>query len=127
MATIGGYYMISLSHRPQPMGETVREITRPEADGQAYAKQGLRAEATLAYAATDCASAAAARTEMAAYAAMRGALVTVVDDLGESYTNVLVVDVRERGRKVVCTAVGGVRAGTVLLLTDWVLQATGVS
>ena len=92
--TIGGYEMISIQGRPAHLGESVEEITRPGADGHAWKYQGLRSEQRQLTTVSDFASAGAARAEMAGYAALKGQLVTIVDDFGQTYTDVMILDVR---------------------------------
>ena len=124
--SIGGYTMITIKGVPTPPATMVAEITRPNVDGHAYVAQGSRAPVELLSSRVDLVSAAAAGNEIVAYRALCSTLVTYVDDVGNTWTNVMVLSVRA-SYKYVATPVGGVNGGNYLVSAQWQVQHTGIT
>jgi hypothetical protein len=108
-------------------GERLQIITRAGVDGTAYRKTGKRAAPSQITTIVDLGSDAAVKSELAAYKALQGTLVTVVTESSGTYTNVAVLAVREVSVRQVLTPVGGVSGGDHLLTCQWVLQMTETS
>jgi hypothetical protein len=130
MASVDGNSVISLKiwGLDTGAGENLQEITRPHVDGIAYRKVGKRGRTFQGESIVDVASAASAKTTFETYKATQGSLVTVVDDAGNSWTNVAVLAVRRAGNpKRTYTPVGGEAGGGWLLRARWVFQMTETS
>jgi len=126
MSSIGGYTMITVKNNPAPAGMLLADITRPNVDGHAYQEQGYHAPVVYLTSIVDLADAAEVQTEIEGYAALQGTLITVVDDLGNSWTNVAVLSVRSDGGRYVACPVGGIYAGNYIVTAYWQMQHTEV-
>jgi hypothetical protein len=104
-----------------PAAMAVQEITRDNADGHAFAREGKRAAVCNVLTMVDVSS---ATTEIAECLAFKGTLQTVKNIDGASVTNVMVRDVRQVDTKALGNPVGGVNAGAWLVTMQWELQAT---
>jgi hypothetical protein len=119
MATIGGRSVITVKGAPAPVGTVVADVSRPGVTGHAFQELGARAEPVVMESVIDCTDNAALKAEILEYVALQGTLVTVVDDLGNTWTNVMVLRVRTGQGKYVASAVGGVNGGNYLLRATW--------
>jgi len=125
-SSIGGYTMITVRGTPQPAGMVLADITRANVDGHAYQEQGYHAAPEFLTSIVDLTTAAGVKTEIEGYKALQATLVTIVDDLGNSWTNVAILSVRTSGGKYVACPVGGVNGGNYLLSAQWQVQHTEV-
>lgn len=126
MASIGGSSFITLRGSINPTGTDVIEITRPGVDGHAFMDMGKHAGKSQMQSIADVSNASGAKAAILAYKALKGTLITVTDDTGQQYTNVLVQEVIATNPKNVKTPVGGLVGGSYLLSANWVLQHTNV-
>jgi hypothetical protein len=129
---------IALSGPFQRFAPSVREITRPGVDGQAYRLEGKRAKPFVikavrdASVATDTGVAMTIEELVQKVADFQGNLCTVKDEFGHDWTNVLVVDVTLTGDRPLGASVGGLalppggNTATRLLTWDIALQFTFV-
>lgn len=125
MASIGGLSVITLRGGINPgTGEQLQDITRPGVDGIAYRKVGKRGRPFTMESVVDVANAAAVTTAIANYKALQGTLVTVVENNGQTWTNVAVLNVRPAEPQKVLTATTG---SDYLLRATWTLQMTETS
>lgn len=129
MSSIGGISQIAIKGPPLgPMGQMVEVFTRSGVDGVAARQLGLRPGINQPVSVTDAEDSDDVQTLKAAYAAMRGTLVTVIDDHGETFDNVLVQDVRVDAQRAVAGGGGGPRvtseAPGYLVYASWVLMVT---
>ena len=125
MASLGGRTVLRLTGNLEPAtGERLQDITRAGVDGVAYRKVGKRASRTQVTTLVDLGSDAAVKSELEAYKALQGTLVTVVTENGGSYTNVAVLNVTSLPVQKTISAVGGVNGGNYLLRCQWVVQMT---
>jgi len=109
MPSIGGTSFIFIRDgRPQPLGQIVERVTRPGVNGVKYRLEGAQPEPFVVTAVRDVDSAAAHKSMMASFVAMRGTLVNLVDDLGNGYDRVMVHRVRDVQCKRLLTVSGGV-------------------
>ena len=128
MASIGGNSVISLRGQiDSGEGERLENITRAHVDGVAFRKVGKRGAPFAMTSLVDCASASAAKSTFGTYKALEGTLTTVVDDAGNSWSNVAVLNVRRNSIRQVYTPVGGVAGGGWLLSCQWVFVPTETS
>ena len=125
---IGAYTFNALSGGFQVAGQSVQDITRPNVDGHAFRFFGKRAFQGVFTSHADVASSAAAKTEIENYQALRGTLVTVIDGIGRTWTNVIVRGVRERRAFRVINSAGGLGSGGErwVVIADWQLHSTEV-
>jgi len=125
MASIGGRTVLRLTGNLEPgTGERLQDITRAGVDGVAYRKVGKGAGRTQITTLVDLGSSSAVNSEIEAYKALQGTLVTIVTENGGSYTNVAVLNVTSLPVQKTISAVGGVNGGTHLLRCQWVVQMT---
>lgn len=130
-SSIGGISQICIKGPPlATMGQAVEIITRPGVDGVAAKQYGLRPGVNQAVSVTDAEDASDVTTLLEAYDALKGALVTVVDDLGRTHNNVLVQDCQAVQAKAISGAGGYVRCTTTpptyLVYASWMLLVTEV-
>jgi len=128
-ASIGSYDFISLRGRLRGLGERLAEITRPNVDGQAYKKAGKRAPVSTLASLRDIDTEANAEALALAYEALKGTLVTVVDDHANQTDYVAVIDVDVSLAEEIKGASGGLcEAGSnYLVRAVWQLQVTELS
>jgi len=125
MASIGGYSMIFVSGPVGRPGMATERIERPGVDGTAFREQGLRCEPFMMTSIVDLDDAADVAAELDLYAALKGTLVTVIDDHGSTWTNVMVLDVQPVETKTIGVSAGGLATTPTKLVTArWTLQAT---
>lgn len=127
MASIGGYSFITLEGGLNPgSGEQLEEITRPGVDGVAYRRIGRRGVPFRMQSLADVANAANAHSLILNYKALQGGLVTLVDETGQSWFNVMVLRVQCSQPKYVTGMSGGLTGGQTgyLVSADWLLQMT---
>ncbi len=128
MSSIGGRTVLDMTGTLEPAtGEGLQDISRPGVDGTAYRKTGKRASRSQITTLVDLGSSGGVDSEIAAYKALQGTLVTVVDAAGISWTNVAVLRVNVLPYKHTIQAVGGVNGGSYLLRCQWVVQMTETS
>lgn len=118
MATIGGLTVLRMDGEIPLSGAELEELRRNGIAGSEFRDVSWRAEPASVMTTTLCASASAARTAYLAYYALRGTLVTVVDDNGITHSNVMVRRVRQLG---IAPVVGG-GSITHILTCAWELQ-----
>lgn len=97
MASIGGYTVLTMDRLPEPAGHETLRTARPGVNGVSARTEGLRAPVTSVRTRTLVTTSGQAKTVPESYAALKGSLVTVVDDYGNTVTNVMVEDVRVTG------------------------------
>jgi len=128
--SIGGNNMLDLTGAVVPAtGQTVEDITRAGVDGTAYRQIGKRGPPFTMTSLVDVQTTAAAATLDGTYKALQGTLVTVVDCVGNSWSNVAVLDVSPiRIQAVTCATAGksGANPGCLVSAT-WTLQCTNTS
>jgi len=124
MASIGGVSVLTLDRGPTPLAAAVVEITPAGADGHAYKRIGARAPAVSAMSIADVDGSAGVEAHIAACRALKGTLVTVVEDSGRSTSNVAVLEVEIAQIKFQALTVGGLVGGDYRVTMTWTLQAT---
>ena len=128
MAQIGSQELIFAKGSMDPMAETLKDITRDNVDGIGYRKKGLRSTQQEIFTLANFESAALAKAELELYKAYQATLVTVIDDTGQTWTNVAVILVICEPIKKVSTSAGGLGAGKDWILrAHWILQHTETS
>jgi hypothetical protein len=104
---------LRVSGRPNNLAERVQDITRPGIDGQAYRRINKRARPFQVELVATLTSESALQSTVDTMFGFQGKLVTLTDDHGRSYFNVMVLDVRERQRQHVTVPSNG---------RDWILR-----
>lgn len=113
---------IVFSGRPDRRKTRVEELTRTNADGEAYRTVGEKAGESTHQSAADFDNAAGAQAEAAVYESMAGKLATYTDALGEVFS-VVILYVKVEPIQVGAVAAGGLTAGPVVLSATWRLKA----
>jgi len=129
MSSIGGHTLYIISGRLHPLAPVLETITRPGVDGVAFRDIGTRSRPQRIVTLADFDTAAAARTAMAAYHALRGTIATVVDETGVSWP-VAVLDVETPELRTYGACAGGLgsaASGRTGLAAVWLLQAAAVA
>ena len=128
MPSIGSFNFIRLRGGPNPTAEVPQEITRPNLDGHAYRKFGKRGARDLYTSTVDVAT-GSIKTTIDGYRALQGTLVTLTDEAGSVYNNVMVIAVNVASPFIVHNCVGGEASGNdrYVLQARWELQHTEVS
>ena len=94
-SSIGAISFLKMSGQQVPkLASAVEIIDRPGVNGTANRVNALKAEEITVYTLEGMSSLNDAKNIADTYAALKGTNVTVVDDLGRSVSEVLVVDVR---------------------------------
>jgi len=94
-SSIGTFEFLQMQGPQIPLlASAVEIIDRPGTDGVASRVDALKAEEITIYTVEGVVNLATAQNKADDYAALKGELVTVIDDLGRSVQEVLVVDVR---------------------------------
>lgn len=108
---------ISLRGAVQLPALQVEEITRPGMDGIAVRQLGQRGTPFEMIGVVDCDDTSAAEVTMARLAAMKGTIVTLYDDFGEGFGDVLVLEVARLAKQTLRAAVGGRSTSKGVLLS----------
>jgi len=128
MSNIGSQYFFSMIGTVTPEAPEVEIIRRPGVDGIAYRDLGERAKESPLRTVTMLSSTAAAKTTLAAYKALIGTDQTVVDDMGNSISNVMILDVEFLAQRpviaAVCTKANQPANPVASLVCGWIVQAT---
>ena len=118
MPSVGSEQFISVVAEAADPAEMVEEITRPHVDGVALKRTGKRGVPFRVVAVRDVDTQANLEDSLAAYSAMQGTIVTVVNNQGISRQNVAVLRVPPAQIEDMGTAVGGIEG------TGWSYMVT---
>jgi len=120
MASIGGETVLILGAAPQPAAQTAENITRRGVNGTALRTLGTQAEPVYLRSVSEHSDAAAVKTAIETFRAMRNTLVTIVDDLDNTWNNQRVVNCQVRRQQKIGTPAGF--TGPYLLTMEWIVQ-----
>ena len=127
MPSIGGNSVLTLRGEFQTLAQTLEPITRPNIDGVAYRVVGQRGGPFRMLSIVDVDDDAAAEALADTYKALIGTLVTVLDDHGQTHTNIVVLDSRILRKQPVKQAGGGLSTSQGYLVTTvWTLEESNV-
>lgn len=120
---IGSLTFVSLAGPiPTPIGYQVEDVSAPGRDGHEF-RIGPKRSAPFRMISTVDIAAANLATVAQSYAAAKGSKVTVKDNVGTDWTNVVVLDVRLLPAVPMLAGVGGINAGSNMILqAEWTLQ-----
>ena len=106
---------------PSPPGEVVEDITRAGVDGRAARRTGTRGGGFMLTGQRDLLNAAGRVDFLNDCLALQGKVVTVTDDFGSVWTNIVVDMVRPQRSQPILSAVGGIHAGagTIFAVVDF--------
>lgn len=107
-------------------GVQSRDIGRPTVPGAAFIRGGFRGEARAVNAMAACGNSPGLATTMLAINDLRGRLVTLTDDHGISWANVMVLDA-QIDPSIILYGVGSLFAKTHLIRIVFILQPTASS
>jgi len=127
MAKIGSLDFITIDWNRTEQGETLRTITRPGTNGVAFQRIGRKARPITARTVADYPNAADCETALVLYKQLQGTLVEIVDDLGNAFNPVAVLEVMVDEDYRVNTPSGGLFGGNYIVQATWVLMFTNVA
>jgi len=120
MSSIGLYSFIFVKGNTNGQRQTVEPFDRPGIDGESFQMRGTRAELSTFTSFRDLAFFASAKSNILAYENMVGDVVTVIDDLGNAWANMLVMGVRQINARAIGNAAGGLEANPTATQTcNW--------
>jgi len=121
MATIGAQSFFNGEGPPPKLaGVIVESITRMGVGGEAFWQAYLLGEPYVIRTLTRCTSANAIGAAVDTYRGLQASMVTYTDDLGVSWLNQMVLDVRPlEGRRIIGASDG---VTTHVLFCDWTLK-----
>lgn len=123
MPSIAGQAFITVPRLFERAKERVEVIERDGIDGSIAKKLGQRNNLTQVRCVVDRDNEAGLNTLELAMFALVSTVITVVDDHGKSWTNILVIDVRVgEAPRLGGLAVGGTTAGSMVAVFDFVFQ-----
>lgn len=127
MSSIGSYSFFRMTGAVEPARTRVEILERAGVDGEAYRDLGSGAPDSVLRTETLVSSLAAAKTAIDSYAGYIGTTQTVTDDLGNTRTSVMILDVRLADQRQLfyaqCTKSGMPAAPVAMLLCDWIVRA----
>ena len=127
--SVGSVEFITLDGSIEPKGEKTEIIRRPGVNGLGVKKLGTSGDSFQLACVKDvnCANAAARKVKIEECMALKGSVVTMVDDYGMTWPEMLVQVVARPKMRALKTAVGGIEGtnATDLLTTTMVLIDTG--
>lgn len=118
----GDVDFITFTGRPDRRKTQLEELSRLNADGEAYRDSGSKAGETTHQSAADFDTAAAAQAEALVYESMQGNPATFTDEHNEAF-DVVIKGVKVESIQVGAVAAGGLTAGPVVLTATWRLKA----
>ena len=126
MSDIGAQTFLSMQGPDVPLlAAAVEIIDRPGLDGVASRVDALKATELTVYTIQKVEDVDEANDKADDYAALKGTKVTVIDDLGRSVSNVLIIDVRvTKKQKVLTSSPAGTGA---IVWAVWLLKPTAAS
>jgi hypothetical protein len=108
----GTFPFISISGEFKRSGQTLEDITRKGTDGQAFRLTGQRGEMFDVEATVDLTDYPTAQSLWDSLIALRGSIVTIVDDFGQSFDQIIVHNVGRPKQRPGLSAVGGVNSNS---------------
>lgn len=117
MPAINSIPFISLRGLVQPITMALEDISRPGVDGQAFRQMALRSPPFEMLGVVDCDDFAAARSLIQNLGELQGGTVSVTDDFGSTFDNVMLLRVAPEQTRPALIAVGGVSSGKGAILT----------
>lgn len=126
MAVVGGITVISISAPIEMAGFATRTSERPGVDGHDIRLLGMRGNQGTFMLELDCVSAAALATAKINFKSMQSDVITVTDNLGLSWANLLVQNVRTVAEFPLLSVTGGVNGGNYMLqmMFEYLVVAT---
>ena len=124
MASIGGHNFITIKGQINGFHERLETFDRPGVNGTSFRAIGTRAEISNIESTVDLPYQASAANQLAAYRNMVSTVVTVVDDHGVSWSNMLILSVREVSARTIIKGHGGYYTNPAILhVVAWEIQA----
>jgi len=119
---------IALDGVIDPMSEQLEIITRTAQDGVAFRKMGQRGRPFIIEAMLDLPAGTTNEAQMVTFKALCGQLCTIVDNIGDSYENVMIMDVQPLDSRNITGPTGGVQgaSGVRLLTVRFICHVTTV-
>lgn len=127
MAAIGGITVIGFDGPVQLSGRNVEKHMRPGIGGYDLHDKGIHGDPFALVATLDLVSTAARTAAKKAFFALKGTPVTIVDNMGETWFNIQVDDVKVLHESIVSPASGGVNSGNYLIRVKFALTNLSTS
>ncbi len=124
MSSIGALTFFKMTGIQLPPLATELKTTEQRAiDGEGFVENARKSEASIVETIEMVSALATANMAANDYADIKGTIVTVVEDLGRTVNNVLVLDVRVMGVKQVFAP--SIEGANYLIKANWVLKFLG--
>jgi hypothetical protein len=114
MASVAGVSFDRLEGAVQAAARTIRNITQPRAEGDTLRDEGLHAKPYRLTGMRGYVSFASYETGYAAWLALVGTRVTVVDEGGVTWLNQVLMDVQRLAPRAIGANAGSVQAGATV-------------
>ncbi|MBI9016898.1 MAG: hypothetical protein JEZ07_06510 [Phycisphaerae bacterium] len=126
MSSIAGYNLMIVSGAIDRPGARVVDISSMGIAGSTWRKFPAKSDPGQLVTICDYGSAAAANAAINNYKLLEGELVSVVDQLGVTYNNVMVIKVTTETRYAgtIVGGLGGIAGAAVLVIANWNLQVS---
>ncbi|MBL4701957.1 MAG: hypothetical protein JKX85_11935 [Phycisphaeraceae bacterium] len=125
IATTETFVLDRLHGTPQPSGDTLGTINRVGVDGVALRLQAAKPGFAVWESKTAVTTTAKVKTTLEAYKALQGQIVEIIDEFGNSWTNVAVVRVAQTQAKAIGKSTGFAVADPVAIVQcTWQFQFT---
>lgn len=125
MSSIGVYNFISVKGAVNLKQQRLEPFSRPGVNGESFQAIGARAEVSTFTSTGDVASLSSAANLLAAYSNLVGiSVVSITDDLGVTWTNMLVTAVRQVSARRIIKGVGGLVSNPAAMhVVEWEFKA----
>ncbi len=121
--SIGSENFVSMTGPFNPIGQRVEVFSRPGTDGHEARRMGLKGPPFQVTTFVDVISAAAIKTKIGEYKDLQGTIVSVVDGHGNTWNNVLILQVDAVAVPRLVIAVGGINSPSLAGVgATWSLQ-----
>lgn len=118
-----------LNGSPDPIGETLDEITRPNVDSHSYRKKGKRSAPYQLFSREDVDDPSDLKARLETYKTFQGKFVTITDSVGNIRDNVMIIAVTQQRMKTIVGATGQLISTTAGAMIEalWLCQETDES
>lgn len=124
MPSIGIYNFITIKGAINLQQQRLEPFSRPGVNGESFQSLGRRAEVSTFTATRDVSTLSSAANLLTAYSNLVGSVVIITDDLGVSWSNMLVTAVRQVSAKRIIKGVGGLVINpAVRQVVEWEFKA----
>lgn len=124
MSSIGIYNFITVKGAVNLKQQRLEPFSRPGVNGESFQAIGARAEVSTFTSTGDVASLSSAANLLAAYSNLVDSVVSITDDLGVTWRNMLVTAVRQVSARRIIIGVGGLVSNPAAMhVVEWEFKA----